>query len=112
MSLCEFVCFFICNSPHRHADGPDHGLEQEKGGEHVQYLVHKISEGNCHLCEEGPRCNLCESLNSFFFPQTQQNLQRERQILETLKGEMSANDGTVQQWVRDVQDWAEHGRCL
>ena len=22
------------------------------------------------------------------------------------------NDETVQQWVIDVQDWAEHGRCL
>ncbi|XP_030280856.1 uncharacterized protein LOC115586188 isoform X2 [Sparus aurata] len=53
--------------------------------------------------------NMCKTLCTRF-RKTQQNLERERQSLETLKGEMSANDGTVEQWVRDVQDWAEHVR--
>ncbi|XP_034432998.1 uncharacterized protein LOC117756567 [Hippoglossus hippoglossus] len=39
--------------------------------------------------------------------QTQRDLQRERQSLEAIKEDLSVNDETVQQWVIDVQDWAE-----
>ncbi|XP_041949169.1 uncharacterized protein LOC121709660 [Alosa sapidissima] len=51
--------------------------------------------------------NMCNTLCTRF-RKTQLSLQRERQSLETMETEFSAGDGSVEQWVRDVQDWAEH----